>query len=466
MPWQRAVIPLPRISLGGGALLLMSAIALAYIGSIGASFQFDDWNVIVRDTRVHSLAAWWHSLPGIRAGLKLSYAVNYELGAGPAGFRILNLAIHAANAVLVFALLRSRSAPAALIAAAVFALAPVQTEAVTYISGRSSSLSALFCLVALLSWQQAGRRPLLHVLGVACYAIALTVKETAIVLPLAIVLWHSTQSSDHPVPANRWRTPERRALVAYSVVACAALAAAFLSSTYTHLFLTSVQTRSVVDNLALQARAWGFLLLELFRLSALTADPTPRDLPGDTAIGTILWSLFWLALAAVAWIRRRENPEGAFAILWFYLWLLPTNSLLPRLDVANDRQLYLALIGPAWLLAQTVVRVGRDAPRSAVTTAVALAVQLAAATTSRNHVYQTEVTFWQAVLDQSPGNARAANNLGIAYALACRDAQASDSFRRAIASDPEDFRAKINLRLLQEDRLIRRDASGCKLVAE
>ena len=464
---------LPRID--HSVLLLLIAVGIAYLGSLGASFQFDDWNVIVRDTRVHSLAAWWHSLPGIRAGLKLSYAINYASGAGPAGFRVLNIAIHAANAVLVFVLLRSRSkscaspapavtgapsAPAALIAALVFALAPVQTEAVTYISGRSSSLCALFCLLALLSWQEAGRRPLLHVLGVACYAMALTVKETAIVLPAIFLLWQYTRS---PEP---WRPHERRALLAYAIVACAALAAAALSSTYNHLFLTSLQTRSITDNLALQARAWGFLLLELFRLSALTADPTPRDLPGDAAIGTIVWLLFWLALAAVAWIRRRRNPELTFAILWFYVWLLPTNSLLPRLDVANDRQLYLALIGPAWLLALGIVRLAQSLPRVALAVVITLAALLGSATATRNHIYSTEVTFWQAALDRSAGNARAANNLGIAYALECNAGQADESFRRAIASDPEDFRPKINLRLLRENRLTRRDATGCKLIAE
>jgi hypothetical protein len=249
-------------------------------------------------------------------------------------------------------------------------------------------------------------------------------------------------------------------------VACAALAAAFSSSTYFHLFLTSVHTRSVAENLALQSRAWGFLVLELFRLWALTSDPTPRELPGDAIAGTLAWSLLWLALLAIAWIRRRNHPQVAFGILWFYLWLLPTNSLLPRLDVANDRQLYLALIGPAWLLALGVVRLGQTLPRLAATAAISLAVLLGCATAVRNHVYGSEVTFWQTALDRSPGNARAANNLGIAYALECKDTQAAESFRQAIAFDPEDFRAKTNLRLLHDAALTRRDASGCSLIAE
>ena len=53
---------------------------------------------------VRTLAAWWASMPGIRPLLKLSYALNFSLGSGPAGFHALNIPIHAANAGLVFAL--------------------------------------------------------------------------------------------------------------------------------------------------------------------------------------------------------------------------------------------------------------------------------------------------------------------------------------------------------------------------
>ena len=57
----------------------MAAIGAFYFNALGASFQFDDWNVIVKDSRVQSLAAWWHSMPGIRPLLKLTYAVNHCL---------------------------------------------------------------------------------------------------------------------------------------------------------------------------------------------------------------------------------------------------------------------------------------------------------------------------------------------------------------------------------------------------
>jgi hypothetical protein len=102
---------------GGGAgavLILLAAIAAAYANALGASFQFDDWEVIVRDPRVQGLAAWWDSMPGMRPLLKLSYALNHASGLGVVGFHAVNVGIHAIVALLVMTLadrLVQRSAP-------------------------------------------------------------------------------------------------------------------------------------------------------------------------------------------------------------------------------------------------------------------------------------------------------------------------------------------------------------------
>jgi hypothetical protein len=80
-------------------------VLVVWFPSLQASFQFDDWSVIVGDPRVQSLGAWWQSMPGIRPLLKLSYALNHALGDAPAGFRAVNILLHALNASLVFVLL-------------------------------------------------------------------------------------------------------------------------------------------------------------------------------------------------------------------------------------------------------------------------------------------------------------------------------------------------------------------------
>ena len=154
--------------LGAGALLI--ACALAYGAALPASFQFDDWNVIVNFAPVHGLGAWFDALPAIRPLLKLSYTLNHLIDPGPLGFRLVNDALHLANTALVFwifdrmgrghvqaqgpidARANERVRGAAAFAAIVFALHPVQTEAVTYLSGRSTSLCAFFVLVSLATW--------------------------------------------------------------------------------------------------------------------------------------------------------------------------------------------------------------------------------------------------------------------------------------------------------------------------
>ena len=82
------------------AAVLVAAVA-GYGASLHAPFQFDDWWAIAGDARAQSLAAWWQALPGIRPLLKLSLALNWTLSPSPWGFRLVNVAVHAANALLL-----------------------------------------------------------------------------------------------------------------------------------------------------------------------------------------------------------------------------------------------------------------------------------------------------------------------------------------------------------------------------
>ena len=90
----------------------------------------------------------------MRPLLKASYTLNWTLGHGEFGFHLFNNAVHALNAALLYLIGRDlfKNHFAALIAAFAFAMHPIATEAVTYISGRSSSLMAVFYLGALYAY--------------------------------------------------------------------------------------------------------------------------------------------------------------------------------------------------------------------------------------------------------------------------------------------------------------------------
>jgi hypothetical protein len=251
------------------------------------------------------------------------------------------------------------------------------------------------------------------------------------------------------------------------MVATALLLALVLSwRPYRHLLAADLAARPLVLNLLTQAHALWYLLGQWAWPAHLNADPQLSVVAAGDAVSWLL-VLLWLALAVAAVWQRRRYPQYAFGVLWFLICLLPTNSLLPRADVANDRQLYFALLGPTWCfcvpLTRSFARLRTNARLRrvlGVSGAVLVGGVLAYATLQRNRVYANEVVFWQDVVRQSPANARAFNNLGMAYALACRDAAAAAAFRRSQALQPQDFKAGVNRRLLQQGLL--RESSGVR----
>lgn len=435
-------------------LALPVGVVLLGLPSLRASFQYDDWHVIVHDPGVQSLAAWWQAMPGIRPVLKLSYALGWSAGGGVAAFRASNLLLHGANALLLALLLARRAQAMALplaaawLGAALFALHPVQVESVTYVSGRSGALAACGMLAALLCRERArdgsrngsslGSRAWLA--GAAgCYLLALGSKETAIATPL--LAWVLEATGDARAPRTRWP-----GWLAWAAPAIAFALLALAWPPYRQLLAAGPPLHPLGPRLLAQGQGLDYLALQLLR--PWHQDIDPRFAPAGA--GTAVALAAWLAAAVAAIAARRRHPQAAFALLWLLACLAPMLVNLRRPDAANDRQLYLALAGPAWGLAVLLLRAPRPFARAL---AASLLAVLAACTLARNRDYATEVTLWRATLAASPANARAANNLGMALALACQPGPAREAFLRAAALAPDDPRPRLNLRLLAAGQL-------------
>jgi tetratricopeptide (TPR) repeat protein len=425
------------------ALLLLAAVALAYAQARSAAFQFDDFNVIVDNPAVHSWQAWLASMPGIRPLLKLSYTFSWTLGGGAAGFHAFNLLVHGLNVLLMYALARRwcglhvvrHAEYVALLAAMLFALHPAQTEAVTYISGRSVSLMACFYLAGMLFWLQ-GRR----FWAALALLAALAVKETAWTFPFALLLWQWAEGKTLRAAA--------RDLLPLWLVLLAAMLAMLAIPGYQRLLAGSLSVRGIGENLAAQVVGQFYLLTQPLLMLRTNIDPdiAIRDSFGWDWIckAMLLAGLLGWGLHAL-----RKRPWLGLGMLWFFLHLLPTNSLLPRADIANDRQLYLAMIGPALLVAVMMFR--SLSLRSAVSAGLALVLLLGVATLLRNHDYLSEVALWKATAETSPGKARVWNNLGYAYRLEANPDAARTAYARALEIDPNNVQARANLMAL--DRL-------------
>lgn len=405
--------------------------AVGHLPSLAGPFHFDDYNVIVN-------APAFHWAGGVRLMLKASYALNWALDPGPAGFHLFNIGIHALNSALIYGIGRrlcgrwlgeARAADAALAAALMFALHPAQTEAVTYICGRSSSLMASFYLGAAFLYLRGAS----GIAAAALFACALAVKESAITLPAALLLFDGKLV--------------RRQAPAW-VVAAAGLLAMLLSARYRDLLGYGFTQRGVLDNALTQMNGVFYLIARLTTLRGYNIDP---GLPELSAWTPALAAQAGVLIASVAFVlaHLRRRPELGFGILWFFLQLAPTNSFVPRLDPANDRQLYLACWGPFLALAVTVFRT--LPARRAWAFAAALPAAFAAASIARQLDYRSEVRLWEASVREAPDNARARNNLGLAYQEAGRREEALEQYRAALRLRPDYTRAGVNKRLLEWD---------------
>jgi hypothetical protein len=407
---------------------------LAYLPSFAGVFHFDDYNVIVNYDTVHSWQAFFERAGGgVRPLLKASYTLNWTLGPGEFGFHLFNIAAHALNTTLLFLIGRNlfKNSSAAFVATLLFALHPAATEAVTYISGRSSSLMASFYLGALLVYLRGGHWSLSSLL----FVCAAAVRETAVTLPAVLLL---CELSARTWPG--WKEILRRQGAHWALLAAGGLFVLLNQRYFEHLAF-GYTLRGLGDNLLTQVGGISYLVSRLVGLHGYNIDPA-LPVMAEWSATLLLQFLLLSGLLILGMSNLRTRPWVGFGILWFFLQLAPTNSLVPRVDVANDRQLYLA----GWGIFIAVFSSFREIPKFA--TAI-LVGTFAIASVSRQLDYASEIRLWESSVRLAPWNARAHNNLGYAYQLEGRLDDARREYRTALFLDPRHDKARYNLMLLR-----------------
>ena len=407
-------------------VILVLLACVAYANSLYAPFVFDDLTSIQ-----HNRAVRFFYLDSVkellntRSLLNLTYAFNEWLdGENVFGYHVVNLLLHILNGLLVFAMAkwifeRLNPPPSdprmyALVAAAFFLIHPVQTEAVTYITERSELLSKMMCLCGLFVFMRASEKKagvLASVLVFLCLVLGLGFKETAIMLPAAIVLYDYIFLSKGSVRNMlvRWRF--------YAGLFTLMAAASYFVLDALRRPLNEVGIPGTL-------RPWYYFLTSLraiARYIRLIVFPTGLNLDYDfPPVASIqqpaaLLSIGLIAgLLIMAWRWRRRRPVFAFSIFWFFIALAPTAGIIPIPDVIFEHRLYLALAGVC-LSFPFVLQCITLKPRRVVAFASVILGVLMVGTIFRNYVWADELRLFSDVVAKSPHKLRAYENLIFAH---------------------------------------------------
>ncbi|MBI5454463.1 MAG: tetratricopeptide repeat protein [Deltaproteobacteria bacterium] len=415
--------------------LLGLLVAVSYYNALFTPFMWDDKTLVVSNTGLQGgwdslLAAFSPRLWGLRVdneAFRSFYRplhtvlsmIDYRIwGLNPFGFHLSNVLLHLFNTLLVFAfaLKLSEERAASFFAAAIFAVHPVHTESVTFISARVDLLCALFLLLSFHlyafhpepGYTRFGRGfGIRDILSMFLFLLALLSKEMAVTMPilLALYTWFFEKWGRRAVRV----APYFVILALYVVFRILGLKAFAGQHGLKSDFLTVAFTASaaVLDYIRL-----------LFFPYPLKAYYGIFWQPSLSAKVIAAFVLMLVSLAAVLWYLNRDRKLHAFVILWTYISLLPVLNIgtLGEFSIA-ERYLYIPSIGfsiLAGLFFSSLLRdklVGRYAPYAFAL----LVVVLAAATISRNGVWKDDVTFYSAMVKGAPGSAIPHANLGHAY---------------------------------------------------
>ena len=444
--------------------MICAAVLFAYRDTAGAPFLLDDIPSILENPGLAggpwTFAAWtpppWSFTAG-RPVLNWSFAASAGLGGLDAsGFRRANVALHAVNSILLFLVVTgflrsaaaSRKTPAdpAMVGAAcalLWAVHPLPTAAVTYISQRAEVLMATFHLATVLGFLRAldSRRPgLWRGLAAASFAAGVMTKETVVSAPLVCLLLDRAAGA---APLRRLRRGGWRDYLVFlpGLILLAALA---VSTALTSRLAVAGGGWFGPGMAAIQVRALGeYLSLALW----------PHPLVFDRGVSEAALAAYpvWRGLAALllgvvgAWFLRRGRIAGLPFVL-FLILLAPTTSLVPVLgQPIADHRVYLPLAVGCAGMATALFRVF---PRGAGWIVAALSLPLMAMTVARNADYRTEESIWTDTVSKAPLNHRAHGSLArVLLGDPGRREQGLRHLREALRLEPGDAETHYQLGL-------------------
>ena len=467
-------------------LVLVAVIGLAYGNTFLNAFHFDDIPSILEKPWIRGLDKIPQFLFSFfqRPLVILSFNINYAFSEFSVwSYHLFNIIFHVLATLLVYQLAHrvldylKEFSPQKGFAffpfyvAMIFALHPLNTQSVTYISSRSSLLVTVFYLGSLIlffkgfkTWKETGRKGWGHFLGSGiCFLLGGFSKETIVTLPAMLFLFHfyfiSRETPKAWIATNaKWiflLAIPLLAFVGYKQLAAGGLLSA--SSAYLQPGTWFLTQTSVVPF------EYFRKMLFPFNMNIDIDFPILSDwLQSESWLGMVvlgLFIIFWVRISSHSSETDSLEAERrcvGFGMAWILLTLLPTSSFIPLLDVAVEHRTYLPVVGFVFMFAggfgcvrtwckEVSPRFSFPATKLVNSCAVLILLCFSIGVIIRNGDWKDEVTLWTDAKKKSPNLVRPYNNVGEAYDKLGKYDEAIVEFEGALKIEPNYFFGLNNL---------------------
>src|SRR5436309_5710959 len=440
------------------AVVLTAVTILAYRPAWHGGFLWDDDDYIIKNELLTAPDGWqriWFSLDSPSQYFPFTYRtfrIEHALwGLNTTGYHWVNLLLHVGSALLVWAVLARLKVPGSWLAAAIFALHPVQVESVAWITERKNVLMGFFFLLTLLAWiafvDERSRRPwIFYCLAVLFYALSLSAKATACTLPIALLLILWLQKK--PITARRLIQ-----IVPFLALGIGmGLLAVWWERYHQGTNRGAFPFLSPIERMLVASRAIWFYLSKIFWPSNLTFI-YPRWNISPANLLDYTWLLASVAACvAVYFLRRHFGRSLEVAAAFFVATLSPVLGFIMlftfRYTFVADHYQYLACIGPIALASAGIVSLSdKFAQYRAVIVSVALLVVASLGTlTWRQAATYTDIeTLWRTTLARNPDCWMAQTNLGLVLLQKGKIDDGIAHYRSALQMQPDSWDAEYNL---------------------
>lgn len=404
-----------RVGLGAALIVLVLLTFSPTVDNGFLSWGFDD--AIIEDTLELRGLSWrntWTILTSFNQAhyvplTMLTLAVDHKVwGLDPRGYHLTNLCMHALAVLLAYVWLLGILPPwPAALAAAVFAVHPLQVEAVSVAIQRKTLLSGALFFATLILYQQWCRRRdrWLYAAALLTYVAAALAKPVVASLPCILLLYDYAFGDP-----RRRRVAHVLPFFCVAAATCLAAAVAHAAVGGTH----GPHGGNVVVHVLMVSRA----LLENATALLLPVNLSPLYYyPKDSgyaalnfiALAFIPFLLFWVT------VRHARHPWPFFCVWWVALVCAPEANLFPLAQLRADRFMYLAVLGAGIGLAVLVFppRGGMRA-RGGLAGVIVLAL-LAGVSYRSAAVWRSDITAWTRVVDRHAWSVTAHTMLGRVY---------------------------------------------------